>query len=468
MKKATPFFKYIVHSKTHSCAILRIYLNARKKWLIIDLPLNSSCAGENGSFIQKPAANEALHGKNEVVEMISLLSRIFIKRREEYSDPAVRRSYGVLCGAVGIALNVLLFIGKFIVGTAAASVSITADAFNNLSDAGSSVVTLIGFRLAGLKPDPEHPYGHGRMEYVSGLIVAMVIILMGFELLISSIERIVSPEATEFSWTGVAVLAASILVKAYMFIYNRVTAHRIDSVAMKATALDSLTDCIATLAALAALIAGRYLNWRIDGWSGAFVSLFVIYSGFSAAKETISPLLGQPPERELVDDIERTVTAHENILGIHDLVVHDYGPGRMMMSLHAEVPAEGDVLELHDLIDNIERELKEKFSCEAVVHMDPVRTHDEVTERLKLMTCEILRSVSPELRMHDFRVVTGPTHTNLLFDVVVPFGFKKSFEEISREINKRLESVNDGKFFAVIDFDREFVKNDEREGGRTK
>ena len=394
--------------------------------------------------------------------MITLLSRLFIKRCREYSDPEVRRAYGVLCGGVGVVLNVLLFIGKFIAGTAASSVSVTADAFNNLSDAGSSIVTLIGFRLAGQKPDPEHPYGHGRMEYISGLIVAMVIILMGFELLISSIEHIITPEATEFSWLGIGILAASILVKAYMFFYNRSTAKKIASVAMKANSLDSLTDCIATFAALLTMLAGRFLDWRIDGWGGAFVSLFVLYSGFSAMKETISPLLGQPPEKALVDDIERTVTAHDGILGIHDLVVHDYGPGRMMLSLHAEVPAEGDVLELHDLIDNIERELRDKFSCTAVVHMDPVRTNDEVTARLKEKTTEILSSVSPELRLHDFRVVTGPTHTNLIFDVVVPFKLHLSFEQITTAVNEGLEKLEGGKYFAVIDYDREFVKPDEK------
>ena len=391
--------------------------------------------------------------------MITLLSRLFIKDNKNYTLPDVRRSYGVLCGGVGIFLNILLFIGKLIAGTVAASVSITADAFNNLSDAGSSIVTLLGFRLASLKPDREHPYGHGRLEYVSGLIVAMIIILMGFELMLSSVKRIIDPEATEFSWLAVGILAASILVKAYMFIYNRATAKKIDSVAMKATATDSLTDCIATFAALLSLLAGRFFGWQIDGWAGAIVSLFVLWSGISAARETISPLLGQPPEEELVDEIGRMVTSHEEVLGIHDLMVHDYGPGRMMISLHAEVPAEGDVLELHDIIDNIERELNERFNCVAVVHMDPVLSNDETTIKLKAETERILQGVSPVLRLHDFRVVAGPTHTNLIFDVVVPYKFPKSFEEITAEINRGLDKLEGGNYFAVIDYDRDYVRS---------
>ena len=391
--------------------------------------------------------------------LITLLSRLFIKDNKNYTLPDVRRSYGVLCGGVGIFLNILLFIGKLIAGTVAASVSITADAFNNLSDAGSSIVTLLGFRLASLKPDREHPYGHGRLEYVSGLIVAMIIILMGFELMLSSVKRIIDPEATEFSWLAVGILAASILVKAYMFIYNRATAKKIDSVAMKATATDSLTDCIATFAALLSLLAGRFFGWQIDGWAGAIVSLFVLWSGISAARETISPLLGQPPEEELVDEIGRMVTSHEEVLGIHDLMVHDYGPGRMMISLHAEVPAEGDVLELHDIIDNIERELNERFNCVAVVHMDPVLSNDETTIKLKAETERILQGVSPVLRLHDFRVVAGPTHTNLIFDVVVPYKFPKSFEEITAEINRGLDKLEGGNYFAVIDYDRDYVRS---------
>ncbi len=389
--------------------------------------------------------------------MITLLSKIFIKNRKAYHDPAVRRSYGVLCGGFGIFLNILLFAAKFIAGTIASSVSVVADAFNNLSDAGSSIVSLIGFKLSGQKPDPEHPYGHGRLEYISGLIIAMIIILMGFELMLSSVKKIITPEAVEFSWLSIGILIASILVKAYMFFYNRSIAKKIDSVTMKATAQDSLTDCIATFAALAAIIAGRIWNVKIDGWCGALVSLFVLYSGFSAAKDTISPLLGQPPEKELVDDIESTVMAHDQILGIHDLMVHDYGPGRMMMSLHAEVPSDGSVLELHDLIDNIERELKEKFHCEAVVHMDPIETHDQKTDELKRTVGEILYSIDPEIKMHDFRIVTGPTHTNVIFDVVVPFKYKLSDAELKKQLSEGISERCGENYYAVINIDKAYV-----------
>ncbi len=390
------------------------------------------------------------------MHLVTLLSKLLIKDHTSFTDPEVRRSYGVLCGGVGIFLNILLFIGKFIAGSLAASVSVTADAFNNLSDAGSSVVTLIGFRLAGIKPDPEHPYGHGRIEYISGLIVAMVILLMGFELMLSSIKRIITPEATEFSVIGLVILIASIVVKAYMFFYNRSIAKKIDSVAMKATSIDSLTDCIATLAALLSMILCKLFDWKIDGWCGAFVSLFVLYSGFNAAKDTISPLLGQPPSKELVEDIEATVTAHEGILGIHDLMVHDYGPGRMMMSLHAEVSSKGDVLELHDMIDNIERGLKEKFNCEAVVHMDPVQDDDELTNDLKLRVKDVLSAVDPELKMHDFRIVDGPTHTNLIFDIVAPFKYKLSDQEIIDKVSEGIKAECGKTYFAVINVDKAY------------
>ena len=389
--------------------------------------------------------------------MISLLSKLFIKNNREYSDPSVRRSYGVLCGGVGIFLNIVLFAAKLIAGTIASSVSVIADAFNNLSDAGSSIVSMIGFKLSGQKPDPEHPYGHGRIEYVSGLIVSMIIILMGFELMISSVKKIISPETVEFSWLSVGILIASILVKGYMFFYNRRTAKKIDSVSMMATAKDSLTDCIATFAALAAIIAGRLWDLRIDGWCGAVVSLFVLYSGFSAARETISPLLGQPPKKELVDEIEKTVTAHEEILGIHDLMVHDYGPGRMIMSLHAEVPSDGSVLELHDIIDNIERELKEKFDCEAIVHMDPIETHDQKPDELKRTVGEILSGIDPKIKMHDFRIVTGPTHTNVIFDVVVPFKYRLSDSELKKELSEGIRERCGENCYAVVNIDKAYV-----------
>ena len=311
--------------------------------------------------------------------MIELLAKRFIRDRENLKDPAVRRAYGTLCGAVGIALNVLLFLGKFFAGTVSGSIAITADAFNNLSDAGSSAVTLLGFRLAGKKPDPEHPFGHGRIEYVSGLIVAGLILLMGVELVKTSVGKILHPEAVDLTAAALVILAVSVAVKIYMGLYNRAVGRRIDSPAMLATAKDSFSDAAATSAVLAATLVGKFTGLKIDGWVGLLVAGLILRAAWEAAQETLSPLLGQAPDDEFVRRIEDIVMGHEGVLGIHDLVVHDYGPGRVMISLHAEVPAEGNILELHDVIDNAEMALQKELGCEAVIHMDPVVTGDGVT-----------------------------------------------------------------------------------------
>ncbi|MBP3501240.1 MAG: cation transporter, partial [Oscillospiraceae bacterium] len=301
--------------------------------------------------------------------MITLLSRWFIRDRDHVTDPAVRRAYGQLCGLTGIGLNVLLFIGKFLAGTISGSIAITADAFNNLSDAGSSVITLLGFRLAGRKPDPEHPFGHGRIEYISGLIVSGLILLMGAELAKTSFDKILHPAAVDFSVIAMVILAVSILVKLYMSLYNRQIGKKINSAAMAATAADSISDAISTSAVLAAMLVAKFSGLMIDGYVGMIVAVLILISGVKAAKETIAPLLGQAPETEFVQQIERIVMSHPPICGIHDLVVHDYGPGRVMISLHAEVPAGGDMLELHDVIDNAEIALRRELNCEAVIHM---------------------------------------------------------------------------------------------------
>ena len=309
--------------------------------------------------------------------MIGLLAKHFIHDYQNVGAPEVRRAYGVLCGAVGIVINLLLFALKLFAGTLAGSVAITADAFNNLSDAGASIVTLLGFRLAGQKPDPEHPFGHGRLEYISGLIVSLVILLMGFELLRDAVGAILHPEAVECSALTVSILLISICAKCYMYCYNHGVGKKLNAAAMQATAADSLSDCAATTAVLLATLAGHFLHWQIDGWCGLVVSLLILWAGFQAAKDTLSPLLGQPPTEEFVQQIHDIVMANKSICGIHDLVVHDYGPGRVMISLHAEVPAHGDILALHDEIDNVEKELHDRLGCEAVIHMDPIVTNDE-------------------------------------------------------------------------------------------
>ena len=388
--------------------------------------------------------------------MVTLLSKIFIKNREDIKNPQVRLAYGMLCGAVGIFLNLCLFTGKFIAGTISHSIAITADAFNNLSDAGSSIITLIGFRMAGQKPDSDHPFGHGRIEYVSGLLVSVIILLMGLELLKSSVSKIIHPENLSFSPVILIILLASILIKCYMYLYNNRLGKKLESAAMCATATDSLSDTLATTVVLIATLVAHFTDLAIDGWCGILVGLFICYAGFNTAKDTISPLLGQAPEKEFVQQVNDIVMAHEGIIGIHDLIVHNYGPGRVLISLHAEVPADGDILVLHDLIDTIEHELRDTLNCHAVIHMDPVQMGDEETARLKTLVSGYLAEIDTSLTMHDFRIVTGPTHTNLIFDVVTPYQFPMSDNELIAKITERIQRDNPN-YFAVIEVDKTYV-----------
>ncbi len=393
--------------------------------------------------------------------MVSLLSRLFIRDRDDVSSPAVRQAYGVLCGLVGIFLNLLLFAGKFVSGLITGSVAITADAFNNLSDAGSSVVTLLGFRLAGKKQDRDHPFGHGRMEYLSGLFVAAAILFMGVELAKTSFDKILHPEDIEFSVISVVILIVSICVKLYMAFYNRAVGKKIGSAAMAATAADSLSDTCATAVVLAATLVGHFFDLRIDGWCGILVAILIVIAGIRAAKETIDPLLGQPPEKDFVDSIEKTVLSYPEITGIHDLIVHDYGPGRRMISLHAEVPCGEDILSLHDVIDNAERELCEKLNCSAVIHMDPIDTNDETLSFLRKAVTDRMTEIDPELNVHDMRIVSGPTHTNLIFDVLVPFGFFMTDDEVRKAAKEAVASLSEGgqTYYAVVNIDKSYVSD---------
>ncbi len=388
-------------------------------------------------------------------KMVSLLIRLFVKNRENTSDPEVRRKYGEVCGFAGILLNVLLFAGKFIAGQLSGSIAIMADAFNNLSDAGSSVITLIGFRLAGRKPDPDHPFGHGRIEYISGLVVAAIIILMGFELVKSSVEKIINPQPVDASAIVLIILAASIVVKLYMSFYNRRYGKKINSSAMIATAADSLSDCISTVVVLVSALVARFAGIQIDGWCGLLVGIFVFIAGCKAINETISPLLGQPPEKEFVENIENIVLSYEQVSGVHDLVVHDYGPGRRMISLHAEVDAQEDILAIHDVIDNIEVRLRKELDCEAVIHMDPVVNNEE-TRALKEMVHGIVKGIDSVINMHDFRAVPGETHTNLIFDIVVPFKYSKSDEELRNTILAEVRKIR-SDCNTVVQIDRDYV-----------
>ena len=387
--------------------------------------------------------------------MVTLLWRLLI-RQEGREEAEIRKAYGILCGAVGIFFNVLLFAGKFFAGTLSGSIAITADAFNNLSDAGSSVVTLLGFQLAGQKPDTHHPFGHGRMEYLSGLVVSMLILLMGVELGKSSLEKILHPEEVDFSPLIVGILCVSIAVKLYMFLYNKRIGKKLGSTAMEATAMDSLSDCVATTAVLAATLVGHFTGLLIDGWCGILVACFILWSGIGAARDTLDPLLGTPPTAEFVGRIRDLVMAHKGIIGIHDLIVHDYGPGRVMISLHAEVSASENVLELHDEIDNVENELREKLGCEAVIHMDPIVTDDGITEETRERVADLIHCIDDDINIHDFRMVSGPTHTNLIFDAVVPFGFRLSDEEVERKIKTAVRAL-DGNYYAVVKVERSYT-----------
>ena len=388
--------------------------------------------------------------------MIDFLVRRFVRDDGRPDSPAVRERYGLLSGAIGILLNLLLCAGKFLAGVVSGSIAITADAFNNLSDAGASVVTLLGFKLAAQRPDRDHPFGHGRMEYVSGLVVSMVILLMGVELAKTSVEKILEPQPVEFSPLVAVILAVSIAVKLYMSHYNRAIGRKIGSAAMAATAADSLSDSLATTAVLLSTLAGHFWNVNIDGWCGAAVACFILWAGVKAAKETIDPLLGQPPSPEFVSQIQEIVLRHREITGIHDLMVHDYGPGRLFVSLHAEVPASGDILALHDVVDSAERELASELGCLATIHMDPVVSDDGLTAETRERVAAIVRLIDPGITIHDFRMVPGPTHTNVIFDAVVPYGCPLSDQEVARRVQEGVRAL-DGNYFAVVEVEKSYV-----------
>ena len=387
--------------------------------------------------------------------MITFLARLFIKDYHNTTSPKVRQAYGILCGAVGIGLNILLFIGKFLAGILSGSIAITADAVNNLSDAGSSFITLIGFKMAGQKPDSEHPFGHGRIEYLSGLFVAAAGLIMAFELVKTSVEKILHPEKVECSPLILVILAASIFVKLYMAYYNKRLGKKLDSAAMSATAADSFSDMVSTTFVLIVTLSSLFTDFNLDGWCGILVGIFIFYTGITAMKETVNPLLGQPPTKELVRQIKDIVNAHPSVLGIHDLLVHDYGPGHLIISLHVEVPAKGDILKIHDEIDNIERELKQRLNCTATIHMDPVVTDDAFANQMKETVLELIGQLNPGLKMHDFRMVTGPSHTNLIFDVVVPYDCPLSSKEVEKALSDKIHSLP-GNFYAVICIDQDY------------
>ena len=379
-----------------------------------------------------------------------------IRRPEDGSDPAVRQAYGLLSGGVGIVLNLLLSAGKFVAGVLTGSIAVTADAFNNLSDAGSSVVTLVGFRMAAKRADDDNPFGHGRIEYLYGLAVAVAILVVGLELAKSSLEKVLHPVEVAFSWLSVGILCASILVKLWMFFFNRNLSRRIGSAAMMATATDSLSDAAATSAVLLGTLVGHFADLYIDGWVGVLVAVFILRAGWGAAKDTLDPLLGQSPDPELVRGIQETVLGRPEIVGMHDLVVHDYGPGRCMASLHAEVPMDADILVIHDVIDNLERELRRKLGVEVVIHMDPIAVGDPRTDALKAQVTELVRRIDPDMTIHDFRMTAGPEHTNLIFDVAVPYHCRLEDEQVQEAIGAAVKALP-GNYYTVVSVDHVYA-----------
>ncbi len=386
--------------------------------------------------------------------MVTLLVKVL--KYDSLPEGERRGAYGKLCGMLGIVLNVALFAGKFFAGILSNSIAITADAFNNLSDAGSSIVTLAGFKLAEQKPDSDHPFGHGRMEYLSGLVVAALILLMAVELLKDALDKMINPTPVAFSWLIFGILVVSILVKCYMAFYNFRIGKEIDSAALRATGTDSLSDCISTGVILIATLVGYVTDIQIDGFCGIIVACIIFWAGINAAKDTLNPLLGQAPDPEFVEAIEKMVMEFdpETIVGIHDLIVHDYGPGRRVISLHAEVPMEGDILQLHDVVDNLEVTLRKELGCLTTIHMDPVATKDERVLALKDSCKEIVKGIGESLTLHDFRVVFGETHTNMIFDVVIPYEFALSDSETTRLIQEKIWEVIGKQYFAVIQVDK--------------
>ena len=387
--------------------------------------------------------------------MIEFLIRHFVPDWQQVQRTDVRERYGTLAAAVGILSNIFLCIIKGLIGLFSGSIAITADAVNNLSDAGSSVITLLAFKIAGKPADEEHPYGHARMEYISGMAVSFIIILLGLELMGSSFEKILHPEEVGVSALTYLVLIVSIAVKLWQGMFNRNLGKRISSEALQATAADSLNDVFSTGAVLLSTLVYQFTAIPIDGWVGMLVAIFITVSGVKLIMETGSPLLGQAPDPQMVRELEEKITAYDGVIGIHDLQVHNYGPGRVFATVHAEVPANRDILVSHDIIDNIEREVGHEMNLNLVIHMDPVVTDDERLNQLHAQVQQIVVGIDSNLSMHDFRAVFGPTHTNLVFDVVVPPGFSLSDSELSRRIEQQVQTL--GSYFCVITVDHNYA-----------
>lgn len=387
--------------------------------------------------------------------MIQFLVQKFIPNWQDTKNPSVRERYGVLAATVGILSNLLLFLIKILAGLLAGSISIIADAVNNLSDAGSSVITMLAFKISGKPADPKHPYGHARMEYISGMAVSFIIIFLGLQLMGSSFDKILHPQAISLSALTYLILIISVLVKLWQGIFNRKLGKQIASESLQATASDSLNDVIATSAVLISAVFYHFTQIPIDGWIGLLVAGFITFSGIKLVIETGNPLLGEAPDPEFIQKLGNSIMGYEGVIGMHDLQVHSYGPGQVFATVHAEVPANVDILVSHDIIDNIEREVGADLGINLVIHMDPVVTDNEQINLLREQIAQIVKSVDTDLSMHDFRAVSGPSHTNLVFDVVVPPGFEMDDERVTQVISEKAKKL--GNYFCVITIDRNYA-----------
>lgn len=387
--------------------------------------------------------------------MTNFLVKTFVKDYEKTDNLKVRERYGTLSSVVGIVCNIILFVAKFAMGTLAGSIAIISDGFNNLSDCASCVVTLFGYKMATKPADKDHPFGHGRVEYLTSLVIAIVIIMVGFELFTGSIDKVLHPTKVTFSYVVLATLIISIVVKVWMGLFNRKLGKKINSSVMLATSKDSMNDVVATSATVVALVASMWTDAPIDGIMGIVVSLFILLSGFDIVKETVDELLGQPADEELVTKLSEMVEENPYALGMHDLIIHSYGPGNLIGSVHIEVDGKGNIMEIHDVIDELERDIYEELGVRMTIHMDPVEMDNELLNECKNMMIGIVKNINKDLSLHDFRMVTGPSHTNLIFDLVVPHDCKLNEKDIKTAINDSLKD-KEIKYYTVITFEREF------------
>jgi cation diffusion facilitator family transporter len=389
--------------------------------------------------------------------MTNFLIRRFVKNHEKTGDSNVRQAYGYLGGFVGVIANILLFAGKLTVGFLINSIAVMADAINNLSDAASSIITLVSFRMTNKPADREHPFGHGRIEYISAMIVSFLVILVGFEFIKSSVERVMNPEPVTFSWMTFILLSFSIVLKVWLSFFNRKLGRTIGSKAMEATAMDSLSDVITTSVVLLSLVLSIWITFPIDGYIGIAVALFIMYSGFNLTKETLNPLLGEAPEAEFVDEIIMKTLACEGVIGVHDIIVHNYGPNRCVVSLHAEIPASMDITHAHDLIDKAEQEISKELGIHLVMHMDPINTDDKVVQKVQHQIVGVLMECGMELSIHDLRIVGDDNHCNVIFDMVIPHEVKECDEKkVAKEISEAIKKKHP-QYNPVITIDRSYA-----------